>query len=32
MRGNFAPELWLLLVWVAFLLFVVWPWMIRHAP
>jgi hypothetical protein len=30
MRGNFSWELWLLVAWVAFLLFVVVPWMIRQ--
>jgi len=32
LRGNFARELWLLVAWVAFLLFVVMPWMMRHTP
>jgi len=30
MRGNGSWELWILIAWVAFLLFVVVPWMIRH--
>jgi hypothetical protein len=32
MRGNLSWEFWLLLAWVAFLLLVVMPWMIRQAP
>ena len=33
-RGNFSFEMWLVLAWVLFLLFVVIPWMIRqgHEP
>jgi hypothetical protein len=31
MRGNSAWELWLLLAWVLFLLFVVVPWMAHHS-
>jgi hypothetical protein len=30
MRGNDSRQLWLLILWVAFLLLVVIPWMIRH--
>jgi hypothetical protein len=30
LRGNSSAELWLLVAWVAFLLFVVLPWMIRQ--
>jgi hypothetical protein len=30
MRGNSSWELWLLVVWGAFLLLVVVPWMIRQ--
>jgi hypothetical protein len=30
MRGNESWELWILIAWVAFLLLVVVPWMIRH--
>jgi hypothetical protein len=29
-RGDFSWELWLLAGWVAFLVFVVLPWMIRY--
>jgi hypothetical protein len=29
-RGNGSAELWLFVGWVAFLLFVVLPWMIRQ--
>jgi hypothetical protein len=32
MRGNSPWELWLLVGWVAFLVFVVLPWMIRQTP
>jgi hypothetical protein len=31
MKGNSSLELWLLVVWVAFLLVVVLPWMVRHS-
>ena len=31
MRGNGAWEMWLLLAWVLFLLFVVVPWMAEHS-
>jgi hypothetical protein len=31
-RDSSSWELWLLALWVAFLLLVVIPWMIRHAP
>jgi hypothetical protein len=31
LRGNSSAELWLLIGWVAFLLFVVLPWMIRQS-
>jgi hypothetical protein len=30
LRDNWSLELWLLAAWVAFLLFVVVPWMIRQ--
>jgi hypothetical protein len=30
LRGNGSVELWLLVAWVAFLLFIVVPWMIRQ--
>jgi len=30
MHGNGSWELWIFVVWVAFLLFVVVPWIIRH--
>jgi hypothetical protein len=29
-RGNGSAELWLIIGWVAFLVFVVLPWMIRQ--
>jgi hypothetical protein len=32
MRGNFSSEIWLLAGWVAFLLFVLLPWMARRMP
>jgi hypothetical protein len=32
LRGNTSWQFWLLLVWVGFLLLVVVPWMMRHAP
>jgi hypothetical protein len=32
LRDNSSWELWLLVAWVAFLLFVVMPWMIRQTP
>jgi hypothetical protein len=32
LRGTFAWEMWLLVAWVAFLVFGVLPWMMRHAP
>jgi hypothetical protein len=32
LRDNVPWELWALAAWLAFLLFVVVPWMIRHAP
>jgi hypothetical protein len=31
MRGNGSWEMWIFVVWVAFLLFVVVPWMIRNS-
>jgi hypothetical protein len=31
MRGNGSWEMWMFVVWVAFLLFVVVPWMIRNS-
>jgi len=30
-RGNSSWEFWVLLGWIAFLLLVVMPWMIRHS-
>jgi hypothetical protein len=30
-RGNGSAELWLFVAWVAFLLLVALPWMIRHS-
>jgi hypothetical protein len=30
LRGNGSAELWLLAGWVAFLIFVVLPWIARH--
>jgi hypothetical protein len=30
MRHNGSRELWLFVAWVAFVLFVVLPWMVRH--
>ena len=30
LRDNWSLELWLLIAWVAFLLFVVVPWMVRQ--
>jgi len=30
MRGNWTGEIWLVLVWVLFLLFVVIPWMSKQ--
>ena len=32
LRDHGSWELWALLAWLAFLLFVVVPWMIRHPP
>jgi hypothetical protein len=32
LRGNFSWEMWLLTGWVAFLLFVLLPWMVRQMP
>jgi hypothetical protein len=32
LRGNSSAEVWLLAGWVAFLLLVVLPWMMRDAP
>jgi len=31
-RDRQSWELWLLMAWVAFLLLVVIPWMVRHSP
>lgn len=31
-RGHGSWELWILAAWVAFLLIVVIPWLIRHTP
>jgi len=31
LRGNGSWELWLLLLWVLFLLFVIVPWMLRQS-
>ena len=31
-RGNMSLQMWLLIVWVTFLLFVVVPWMIGQNP
>jgi len=31
LRGNMSLEMWLLIVWVTFLLFVVVPWMIHQS-
>jgi hypothetical protein len=30
-RGNSSLELWLLIAWVAFLLVIVLPWLLRHS-
>ena len=32
LRGNFSWEIWLIAAWVAFLLFVLLPWMARRMP
>lgn len=32
LRDNWTVEMWLLVAWVAFLLFVVVPWMVRQSP
>jgi hypothetical protein len=32
LRGNWTPELWIVVVVLLFTLFVVVPWMIRHTP
>jgi hypothetical protein len=29
-KSNWSMEVWLLIAWVIFLLFVVVPWMLRH--
>jgi hypothetical protein len=31
MRENTSWDLWFLIAWVVFLLFVVLPWMVRHS-
>jgi hypothetical protein len=31
MRGNWSAEIWIVLAWVLFLLFVMMPWMARQS-
>jgi hypothetical protein len=32
MRPNWSGEMWLLVAWMLLLLFVIIPWLVRHAP